>query len=121
MTIGLRYFDRSEFDCSHTGNNEMDQRFLRYLDELRHRCGFPFVITSGYRDPSHPVEAAKENGPGQHSAGVAADIAVSDGVQRMTILKHAFEMDVFNGIGVSNGFIHLDRRTTTPVVWGYDS
>ena len=70
----LRYFDLSEFACKHTGENRMNPDFLVRLDELRHRCGFPFQITSGYRDPSHPVEARKDK-PGQHSLGVAADIA----------------------------------------------
>ena len=55
----MRYFNRDDFDCQETGNNEMSDDFLVKLDELRHVCGFPFIITSGYRDPSHSIEARK--------------------------------------------------------------
>jgi hypothetical protein len=37
------------------------------LDALRHECGMPFRITSGYRSPKHSIEAAKPGGPGQAS------------------------------------------------------
>ena len=33
---------------------------MEMVDELRDRCGFPFVITSGYRSPQHPIEAKKD-------------------------------------------------------------
>ena len=55
----LQYFNIKEFDCQETGNNEMCPFFLEKLDELRHVCGFSFTITSGYRDPSHSIEAKK--------------------------------------------------------------
>ena len=42
----LQYFNIEEFDCQETGNNEMCPFFLEKLDELRHRCGFPFTITA---------------------------------------------------------------------------
>ena len=53
----MRYFNIKDFDCQETGNNEMSEDFLNKLDDLRHICGFPFIITSGYRDPSHSIEA----------------------------------------------------------------
>ena len=61
--------------------------------------------------------ASKEKG-GTHTQGIAADIAVSDGVQRMTIVKEALEMG-FGGIGVARTFVHVDMRATTPVMWTY--
>ena len=51
----FKYFTLEEFACKHTGENNIDPTFVRRLDELRAVCGFPFVITSGYRDPSHPT------------------------------------------------------------------
>lgn len=113
----MRYFDISEFDCKHTGRNEMDENFLSAIDELRHRCGFPFTITSGFRDATHPAEARKEK-PGTHQAGIAADIAVSNGIQRRQIVNKAVEMG-FGGIGVAKTFIHVDIRATDPVMWTY--
>ena len=113
----MRYFKIEEFDCQETGKNEMDPDFLEKLDELRERCGFPFTITSGYRDPSHSIEAKKSK-PGTHAHGIAADIQVTNGSQRYILLTHAFQMG-FAGIGIADTFIHVDSRDTQPVVWTY--
>lgn len=114
----MRYFDIREFDCKFTGNNEMSEEFLEKLDELRHACGFPFTVTSGYRDPvGHPIESKKEN-PGTHARGIAADIAISNGADRYTIVNTALSMG-FTGIGVAKTFVHVDTRQTTPVIWSY--
>ena len=56
----FKHFTKDEFACSHTGNNEIEDKFIEMLDILRENCGFPFVITSGYIDPSHPEEVAKD-------------------------------------------------------------
>ena len=85
------YFKVSDFDCQETGENEMDLEFIRKLDELRSACGWPFIVTSGYRSAQHSLEVKKER-PGTHS---------------------------FNGIGVAKTFVHVDTRTTTPVLWCY--
>lgn len=113
-----KYFRREEFACKHTGENKIKDRFITRLDELRELCGFPFVITSGYRSPEHPEEASKPNGPGTHSKGIAADIKVTNGVERRIIIDAALEME-FHGIGVAKGFVHVDDRTDTPVIWTY--
>ena len=47
-----KYFALSEFNCQETNQNEMCPEFLERLDALREACGFPFVITSGYRSPN---------------------------------------------------------------------
>ncbi len=113
----MKYFKIEEFDCQETGNNEMKPPFLEMLDKLRDKCGFPFTITSGYRDPKHPLEAKKEK-PGTHSQGIAADIRAVSGAERHIILANAFDMG-FGGIGIAKTFIHVDTRDTTPVVWTY--
>ena len=113
----MKYFKIEEFDCQETGNNEMDGLFLEMLDQLRAKCGFPFTITSGYRDPKHPIEAKKEK-PGTHTQGIAADIYTVSGAERHIILANAFEMG-FGGVGIAKTFIHVDSRDTTPVVWTY--
>ncbi len=97
----------------------MDPEFLARLDLLRENCGFPFRITSGWRDATHPAEARKaEPGTGTHCQGLAADIAVSNGFERMNIVHEALKLG-FGGIGVAKGFIHIDGRKTTPVMWTY--
>lgn len=98
------------------GKLEMDTNLLNKLQLLRDLCGFPLVITSGYRCPQHPEEAKKEQ-PGMHSKGLAVDIVKPQGEKAYTLLKLAIQVG-FTGIGVSNKFIHLDIRDT-PAVWGY--
>lgn len=114
----FKYFNRDEFACKETGNNDIKDEFIHKLDRLREACGFPFVITSGYRDPSHSAERHKPNGGGTHTQGIAADIQVSGGAQRMQIVKMANALD-FNGIGVAKTFVHVDIRDRTPVLWSY--
>jgi uncharacterized protein YcbK (DUF882 family) len=115
----FKHFRVEEFNCTHTNANSMDEAFLHKLDELREKCGFPFKITSGYRDASHPSEVVKAApGTGTHCQGIAADIAVSNGADRMMIVKEALAMG-FGGIGVARTFVHVDMRATTPVMWTY--
>ena len=53
-----------------------------------------------------------------HAHGIAADIAVHDGVERMAVVQKAIEHG-FNGIGVAKSFVHVDKRQSTPVMWVY--
>ncbi len=113
----FKYFSLSDFDCQETGENEMDLEFIMDLDELREACGFPFIITSGYRSNKHSLEA-KKGKPGTHAHGIAADIQVKSGAERMLIVRKAIEGG-FNGVGVAKTFIHVDKRPSTPVMWVY--
>lgn len=112
-----KHFDISEFRCRETGENDMKPEFIHMLDELREECGFSFVITSGYRSKDHTAERNKDK-PGTHTQGIAADIAVSNGFERMNIVHQALKMG-FGGIGVARSFVHVDMRATTPVMWTY--
>jgi zinc D-Ala-D-Ala carboxypeptidase len=113
-----KYFKTEEFTCKETGENRIQEDFIRALDDLREACGFPFVINSGYRSPEHSVERNKASGGGTHTKGIAADIAVANGNQRFVIVQKALELG-FSGIGVAKTFIHVDIRTETPVIWSY--
>jgi uncharacterized protein YcbK (DUF882 family) len=115
--IKFKYFTLEEFACKETGENEINQGFVLLLDELRERCGFPFVITSGYRSPRHSVEAKKSK-PGTHTQGIAADIKVNNGAEAYILQREAFAMG-FGGIALGKGFVHVDIRDTTPVSWSY--
>ena len=116
--MNLEFFTLEEFNCRVTGENKMEPEFLQKLDRLRGECGFPFVITSGYRHPiEHPIEAAKEV-PGTHAQGIAADILVQDSVSRMVLVEKALELG-FKGVGIAKTFVHVDTRGTTPVMWLY--
>ena len=114
----LKHFTREEFDCQVSGTNNMEQEFLQKLDELRAYCGFPFVITSGYRHPTlHPIERKKDV-PGTHAQGIAADIKITNAADRLKLVNAALKLG-FTGIGVASDFIHVDTRGTTPVMWTY--
>ena len=121
----LRYpnFSKEEFDCSHTGNNEMRPEFLEMLQQLRTEYGKSMKITSGYRDPEHPIERKKKS-PGAHTTGLAADIAVDRG-EAYEVLRIAMRMG-FTGIGVQQKgggrFLHLDfanHLVPRPTIWSY--
>ena len=116
--MSLKHFTREEFDCQVTGTNNMEMEFLEKLDELRAYCGFPFVITSGYRHPTmHPIEN-KKGVPGTHARGIAADIKITNAADRFSLVNNAVKLG-FTGIGVASDFVHVDTRGTTPVIWIY--
>jgi len=112
-----KYFKISDFDCQETGVNFMEDEFIKKLDHLREACGWPFVVTSGFRDTSHSAEINKANGGGYHTKGVAADIAVSNGKQKHDIVKHATAMGF--SVGIAKTFVHVDTRMDTSVIWTY--
>jgi len=112
----MKYFKIEEFDCQETGENAMDTGFLKVLEHLREVCDFPFTVTSGYRSKDHSIEKAKQN-PGTHAQGIAADIKVSGGAQRMAIVKHASALGM--SVGVAKTFVHVDTRKTTAMCWCY--
>lgn len=117
-------FGEDEFQCKHTGRCEMVPEFMARLQRLRTAYGRPMTVTSGYRHPSHPIEAAKDK-PGAHSTGRAVDIAVQ-GADALRLIVLAAEAG-FTGIGVQQKgggrFIHLDDlpngQFPRPTVWSY--
>ena len=125
-----KYFIEDEFKCSHSGKVEMNQEFVDKLNELREKIGKPILLSSAYRDVSHPIEAAKiakgGNG-GQHSKGVAVDILCA-GKEAYELLNVIIEMGCFTGIGISqrgnysSRFIHIDmakEKNIRPTIWSY--
>ena len=118
-------FKPEEFLCRHTGKAGIHYKLMENLQALRTDLDFPFVITSGYRSPEHPVEIIKPE-PGVHSKGLAVDI-LCQREQAYKIITNAGNYG-FTGIGVNqkgnNRFIHLDIATEVdeeqrPTVWSY--
>ena len=112
----FKYFKIEDFACQETGENEISVDFIHALDQLRAACNFPFIITSGYRSKDHSVEKRKAKA-GTHASGIAADIRVSGGAQRMAIVKHASAMGM--SVGVAKTFVHVDTRKTEQMCWCY--
>lgn len=125
VTDWSRYpnFSAAEFACRHTGDCRMRVEFMDALQRVRDLYGAPMIITSGYRHRSHPVEARKVN-PGEHTLGMAADVAVS-GADAVLLLHIALDMG-FERIGVqqrgSGRFLHLGLGgpgLPSPMIWSY--
>jgi uncharacterized protein YcbK (DUF882 family) len=121
--MNFRYFKLSDFACAcGKCTNLIDEKFVARLDDLRHRCGFPLIVSSGYRCPAHN-QAVSTTGPaGPHTTGRAADLAV-DRAKARTVIQVASEMG-FAGLGVNQKgegrFVHvddMDRPFST--VWSY--
>jgi zinc D-Ala-D-Ala carboxypeptidase len=114
--VTLRYFKVSDFACHHCGENKIDYLLVEQLDELRHQCGFPITISSGYRCPDHNAKVSSTGRTGPHTTGRAADLAVSH-QQALTVLRKALAMN-FTGFGVNQKgggrFIHLDTLPNAP-------
>jgi len=115
-------FTEKELACTFTGRCFMTEHFMGKLQELRTAYGKPLIITSGFRDPKHPVEASKKR-PGVHTRGLAVDIAC-DGQEAYKLIRLAINLG-FKGIGIkqkgSGRFIHLDtyEEDPRPNIWSY--
>ena len=123
--MSFKYFTDSELRCSHCQQNRMDGYFMEKVEALREELGFPFMVTSAYRCPRHPIEARKKLS-GAHSTGQAIDLAVQ-GENAYRLLYGALRAN-FTGIGVrqkgNSRFIHLDTIKSSdgrprPWVWSY--
>lgn len=129
--LAYRNFTRSEFrckcgKCDSTGH-EISDDLLDAVQALRTICEFPFIVTSGYRCPSHPAEKNKDF-VGSHGLGLAVDIAAGY-EEAIHLLRHALNSGLFTGIGINqkgdSRFIHLDIATDLdvnalrPAIWTY--
>lgn len=113
----IKHFKKEEFQCGCGCGIRMNREFVLLLDSLRARLGFPVVITSGYRCSRHN-KAIKGSPRSQHLKGKAVDIRIKDSGHRYKVLKEVFEMN-FAGIGIGDGFLHIDDRDTNLVAWTY--
>jgi len=79
------------------------------------------TVTSGYRHPSHPVEARKSHSNGEHTQGMCADIACTNGSDRFQLVTLALKHGITR-IGIARGFVHLGlggRGLPPNVIWEY--
>ena len=64
------HFRKAELACRHTGQCRMDPSFMEVLEDVRRIYDKPMVLSSAFRDLSHPVEA-KKAARGIHTLGRA--------------------------------------------------
>lgn len=106
------YFTDAELRCQYTKNSGMDKDFVKLLNKIREEAGFPFIVTSAYRDPMHPIERRKAI-KGAHTKGKAVDI-LCKGEDALKLISVAMDNGITR-IGVqqkgSSRFIHIDACT----------
>ena len=129
----MKYFRFKEFDSPDlplSGKNLMKKEFLSFIDQLRGKCGFPFVVTSGFRTQEYNqslVESPKykESRTSSHLKGVAAYISIRDSKRRALFIGFAIELaqelNLPMRIGISSTFCHIDidSEKNSPRIWVY--
>lgn len=118
--MNLRYFKMSEFKCPCCGRADMDERFLRLLDEARATSPVPFRITSGFRCEEYNKKIGGVDGSA-HTHGLAVDIHSPTSNYRYYIHRALNTIYEFNRFGLAGTFIHVDMDTNKPqnVIWLY--
>ena len=130
----MRYFNISEFDSGLSGEEgtgiNMSPLFLDFIDELRSRCDFPFIVTSGWRSKKYH-QSLTDRGyhtikNSAHLKGLAADIVIKDSVKRALFVGHALQLVHELGlpfrVGIKkNSYCHIDidEEKTNPRLWIY--
>lgn len=99
---GLTFFTPEEFSRPESMNVEL----MKMLDSARSIAGFPFVITSSYR----------EGDDGEHGRGLAVDFRIRGAAQR-EIAMLACHKAGFKRLGMYNKHIHAGVDHTLPLGW----
>lgn len=114
-------FSKEEFDCKHTGENNMQPEFMAILQKIRSEYGKPMTITSGFRSLKHPIEAKKPHSNGEHTTGNCADVFCNTGSDRFKLISLALKHGITR-IGVAKNFLHLGiggKGLPCYVIWEY--
>ena len=101
-------FSEREMRCPCCNACDMDDEFMRNLQEIRTICGFGFKVNSAYRCEEYNNKVSS-NSRGQHATGLAVDISMKDRYKRFKLLKESIESGYFKDIAVSKTFIHLGK------------
>lgn len=95
---------------------------VHLLDWTRDICGFPIVITSGFRTPEHNATVGGVQ-DSTHTDGEAVDIRLPIGLEQQFKLVWALGLAGFNRMGIYTKHIHVDVSDERPqnVMWYGDS
>lgn len=93
---------------------------VQKLDKMREECGFPFVITSGYRTQAQNDMLKDSVSDSAHVSGLAVDLAIKDSATRFKLITVALQNGITR-IGIGKDFVHLDIDESKPqnCIWTY--
>lgn len=99
---------------------DLDPKMKDFMVKLEGTLGRELTVTSGYRSPEHPIEAKKKS-PGEHTTGLAVDVAAIGGSPVFEIVEAAIDLGCKRiGISRKSNFIHLGLDTTRVTsIWTY--
>ena len=93
---------------------------IDFLVKLEGTLGRELHLTSAYRSPEHPIEAKKSK-PGEHTEGLAVDVAAVGGTPVYELVEAAIDLGCKRiGISRKSNFVHLGlspNRVTS--IWTY--
>ena len=118
-------FSKSEMACRcGCGIYEMDDEFMRMLQELRNEMNGPFRVTSSKRCDRHndAVSTVNNKKNGVHTLGQASDILIS-GERAMLLFEKARQIGyswtrLSQRASDQDRFVHLDTKPRK-VLWSY--
>ncbi|WP_425550433.1 D-Ala-D-Ala carboxypeptidase family metallohydrolase [Algivirga pacifica] len=90
----------------------MHQDTLAKLDAMRTIAGFPFVLTSTYRDKEYNKKVGGAPNS-SHTRGRAVDIRISSSAERYKAVQAALFAG-FTRIGIAEEFVHVDDDPSLP-------
>lgn len=119
----IRHFTPDEFDSPDAKETGlfMNLEFIKILDRIRDKVGFPMHISSGYRTMDHNTIVGGKDGSA-HTDGCAADIVADTSGEKFEIVRSAIEQGI-RRVGIGKNFVHLDMSFTHPqnVIWLYNA
>lgn len=93
----------------------------RAFERIRELCGFPLIVNSAYRtfDYNWKIGGAAKS---QHVEGRALDLVPGPGtLKALQKLRGSAEIarreGLIRGIGIYNGFVHIDTRPGKSSTW----
>lgn len=97
--------------------SDLNPSLLNRLVELYSK--YPFTVNSAFRSVDWEHKH-KRSGTSSHCKGLAVDLAVRNGIDRLKLVEYALKLG-FHRIGIAKNFIHLDCDEDKPdSIWTYD-
>ena len=99
---------------------DLQPAMIDFIRSIEEDLGRELVITSGYRSPEHPIEAAKKK-PGEHTEGLAIDVAAIGGTNVFELVEAAINNGCKRiGINRTANFVHLGlSENRIKSIWTY--